>query len=180
MRSYLRIVFEVQKKMVPRRPFAFRLNNYFPTQSQRMSQAAKFCSGFDQKSNDDLCKGSEFVNDKDIGTICFRDSSRAFVKMNLSNENILTCNEQPDPAGNIFNITCDPQNNFSTIPTSWYRDLFPAGMQKVRYALAGDDAIACSDVPPTNLRPAAIILFIIVVIFAVTIALLIGRSIWSR
>lgn len=87
------------------------------------------------------------------------------------------CGVVEDPTDNEFTWHCGIG---SQPPINFFKELFPAGENMYRAAVAGPDAVACSDVPPYDLRLIRWLLFAILVLFFGLIATSITARVWYR
>lgn len=100
-----------------------------------------------------------------LGLVCYRDGKRkvwssAVSRKDLTAETVTV--EIPDLASDAG----------QDIDMEW----FPAGFPDSRREVFGDDAIACSDLPPYDPKPYSIAMFVVVLVFAFGVTALLVMS----
>lgn len=105
-----------------------------------------------------------------LGLVCYRDGKRELWSSAVQSRKELTAETKKtlvDP-----DLASDARPRGQGIDIEW----FPAGFPDSRREVFGDDAIACSDLPPYDPKPYSIAMFVVVLVFAVGVTALLVMS----
>jgi len=128
---------------------------------------------------------------------CFNDGSRLFLLCDESespssqSNNICKVSKVSSTVGNpIFNrcidvssskadVFDDTENWGAYLLDSFGREHFPAGMEASRRSMYGDEAVACSDVPPRPTSGQGVVAWAFVIIVSVVLFLVAGVVVFN-